>query len=101
MASNDRRSSPSGPKSVSKVVVTVDHGTVTNVTVSAKTFTVTGVRTTDVLMAANSVQKTGLGVAGLNVSAANECSIALVNPTAASITSGTVTYTLVIGRFNV
>jgi len=101
MASNDRRSSPSGPKTISKIVITADHGTVSTVTVATKTAAVTGVRTTDVVLAANCVQKTGLGVAGYAVSAADVVIISLVNPTAASITSGTVTYTLVIGRFDV
>jgi len=102
MASNDRRSSPSGAKTTSKFVITADHGTITTATVATKTATITGLRTTDAILCANAQlgQKTGLAMAGYRVSAANEIEISLANPTGASITSGTVTYTVVLGRFS-
>lgn len=101
MVSLKRRSSPSGPTSQVKVTITKDHGTITNATVAVATMTVTGVKTTDILVGCNSVQKTGLGLANYYVSAANEVTISLFNCTAGSLTSGTVTYMLDIAPYSI
>ena len=98
--STTHRSSPSGPAANRKFTILLDHGTVTAVTVAKATATLTGARTTDLLSAVNSIQKTGLGYAGGRVSGADEIEISLVNPTAGNITSGTVTYTLDLSNYS-
>ncbi len=94
--------SPSGPRAGQKFPgVLFDGGTVATVTVSIKTIAVLGVRATDVLVGCNSVQKTGLAVVASRVPADDVVEILLINPTAASITTGTVTYTFSIQHFNI
>lgn len=98
--STKHRSSPSGPLAGEKLqTVLLDHGSVVAATVNVASVTVASVRTTDVVRAVNSLQKTGLGFAGARISAAGVVDISLVNPTAGAITTGTVTYTLEIGPY--
>lgn len=94
--------SPSGPRAGQKFPgVLFDGGTVSTVTVSIKTISVPGIVSTDVLVAANCVQKTGLAAIPSRVVSDGVAEILLINPTAASITTGTVTYTFSIQHFNV
>lgn len=102
MSAKKARSSPSGPRATQKFDgVLFDGGTVSTVTCSVKTISVPGVKSTDVLTGANSVQKTGLACVPSRVVADDVVEIVLVNPTAASITTGTVTYTFSIDHFSV
>lgn len=96
------RESPSGPVGTQKTEVTaVDHGTITAATVAVATAAVTGVTS---LMAVSAMPvaalKTGLAMGGAQCITDGEVAIYVANPTASPITTGAVTYRLVIHRFS-
>ncbi len=100
--SNKNRASPSGPRASQKFDgVLFDGGTVSTVTVSIKTVSVTGVKAADVLIGVESVQKTGLACVASRIVTDDVVEILFINPTAASITTGTVTYTFCVEHFSV
>lgn len=101
MSSKQQRSGPSGPKGSQKYTFLFDAGTVSTVTVSKTTVAVSGVRTTDVVRCINANMKTGLMLGQGRVVSAGVVEIAISNPTAASITTGTVTYTLEMGFYQI
>ena len=98
--STKRRGAPSGPLATEKVLVEVDHGTITAATVDVATAAVADARTTDTAVAMSlPALKTGLGMAGCRVSTAGEVEIYVANPTAGNLTTGTVTYTVTVFKF--
>lgn len=100
MSSKKTRNSPTGPRASQKFdAVLFDGGTVSTSTTKIVTMTVLGVKATDVLVGINSQQKTGLAAVPTRVLADDVVEFALVNPTAATITTGTVTYTAAILHF--
>lgn len=100
-SSTKNRASPSGPRANQKFTVTFDAGTVTAATVATVTTTVTGVNVTDVLVGANSTQKTGLLCTPSQIPAANVVELKISNPTAGTITVGVVTYVFSVEHFSV
>lgn len=102
MSSKKNRTSPSGGRSSQKFdVVLFDGGTVSTVTCKILTITCTGVKSTDVLIGANSIQKTGLSCVPSRVVSDDVVEIVITNPTAASITTGTVSYTFCVEHFSI
>jgi hypothetical protein len=83
--------------SASKAMGNAGTATVTNVTV-----TVTGITTFDgVLAMPSAAPVAGLAVGVPWASAANEITVPLVNPTAAQIAAGTMTFTVIRYAFTV
>lgn len=102
MPSVKNRNSPSGRVASQKFPgVLFSGGTISTVTVAILTVSVPGVKAaTDVLVGVNSVQKTGLVATPSRIAADDVVEICITNPTAASITTGTVTYTFSIQHFD-
>lgn len=101
MPSTKNRASPSGNRAMQKYPgVVFDGGTVSTVTVAILTVSVLGVRSTDVLIGVNSVQKAGLVAMPSRIPADDVVEICIMNPTAASITTGSVTYTFSVNHYN-
>ena len=101
MPSVKNRTSPSGNSANKKFAgVLFDGGTVSTVTVAILTISVPGVKSTDVLVGVNSVQKTGLSAVPSRIVSDDVLEIAIINPTAASITTGSVTYTFSVNHYN-
>jgi len=98
MTTNCGRGSPSGPRKIRKTTALIDHGACGAAAVTLGTALVAGLKVTDVVQA---VPPTGGLPAGLAVcsaycSVAGTLTIALVNPTAAPVNSGAITYLVVI-----
>ena len=101
MPSVKNRTSPSGNTANRKFAgVVFDGGTVSTVTVAILTVSVPGVKSTDVLIGVNSVQKAGLFASPSRIPADDVVEICITNPTAASITTGSVTYTFSVNHYN-
>lgn len=101
MPSVKNRNSPSGFRANQKFPnVVFDGGTVSTVTVAILTVSVPGVKSTDVLIGVNSVQKAGLFASASRIPADDVVEICITNPTAASITTGSVTYTFSVNHYD-
>lgn len=99
--STKNRASPSGPRATQKFPgVLFDGGTVTTATTAIKTISVPGVKTTDILIGVDCIQKTGLAAVPSRVPADDVLEILLINPTAGTITTGTVTYDFCVEHFS-
>jgi hypothetical protein len=102
MSAKKTRGSPSGPRATQKFDgVVFDGGTITTATVAILTISVPGVKTTDVLTGANSIQKAGLIVTPRSIDVNDVVTIAIANPTVASITTGPVTYTFSVDHYSI
>jgi hypothetical protein len=72
---------------------------VATITTAEQTFTMNGVRASDILVAVCKPTNTaGLGISGHRVTAANTIGISFVNPTAGAIDAASQVYTLVFMR---
>ena len=67
-------------------------------TTSEQTFTVVGLKTTDVVVVNKPSHQTGLGIVGARVSAANTLAITFMNTTGAGIDPSSETYTILAIR---
>lgn len=102
MTTKKNRAYPTGPVSSQKFdVVAFDGGTVTLATVKILTVACVGVKATDMLIAAASVQKAGLVCTPSRVQADGVVEITIANPTAGTITTGTVSYTFCVEHFTI
>lgn len=82
------------------VQITISPAQVSANTTAEQTFTLTGLRTTDIIeTVVKPTHQNGLGITGFRVSAADTLAIGFVNATAGAITpTASQTYTLVIRR---
>lgn len=101
MSRNVRRGSPSGPKATEKLTCSKAMGNAATATVTNVTVTCTGLVTTDmVVVSPSTAPVTGLAVGAPWVSAADQITVPLVNPTAAQIAAGTMTFNVTKVAFN-
>ena len=71
---------------------------VATVSVADQTFTVTGLLTTDRILAINTENGTPCGIVGMRVSAADTLAIKFVNPTGATATPSAGTFKIIVIR---
>lgn len=94
------KGSPSGPEALVKTSVAMALGTVLTAAVSRVTATLTGLRTTDlVVVNPRSTMVANIGLVGARCSAADVIEVSVINPTAGSLTPGAQTLDVVIQRF--
>jgi len=87
----------SNPPQVFIYSVTIDPASVAANSISAQTFTVTGLKTTDDVYVVPGVAT--IGVAGARVSAANTLQVIFINPTASPIDPAASTWKVVAIRY--
>ena len=78
--------------------VTIDAVSVAANTTAEQTFTVSGLKTTDLVLVNKPSLDAGLGIAGCRVSATNTLAITYINATAAPIDPSSESYTVVAIR---
>ena len=79
--------------------VSITPAEVATITCAEQTFTVKGLKTSDVVYVTNGVAQTaGVGICGSRVSAANTLSVNFVNPTAAGVTPAAGVYYVTVMR---
>lgn len=96
------RSSPSGPELARKITVaSFDPASVAANTAVEQSVTVTGVRTTDTILAVapGAALTAGLSLAQARVTAANTVALTFVNSTGSAIDNAAVDLTFTVGRF--
>lgn len=100
--STKNRASPSGPRAAQKFPgILFDGGTVTTATSPEKTISVPGVKTTDILIGVDSIQKTGLACVPSRIPLDDVVAVIFINATAGTITTGTVTYDFAVEHFSI
>jgi hypothetical protein len=82
-------------KNVKVYTQTITPASVGAATVAEQTFTVTGLKTTDMVFVNQAAISNAVGIAGVRVSAADTLAVRFVNPTAGSLTPTAGTWTIV------
>jgi hypothetical protein len=81
--------------------LTINPASVAAVTTAEQTFTVNGLRASDIAISASMLTASaGLGIAGVRVSAENTLALTFVNPTAGAIDAASGLFNVLIARPN-
>ena len=80
------------------IKVTIDPASVATITTAEQTFTVPGLRPTDMVYVSKPALSAGLGVAGARVSANDTLAITFVNPTAGAIDAASEVWSVLVLR---
>lgn len=78
--------------------ITIDPASVATITTAEQTFTVPGVLVGDLAFANKPSCTTGLGLAGVRVTAANTIGVTFVNPTAGGVDAASETWSILVIR---
>jgi hypothetical protein len=95
------RAGASGPDAIRKANVTLGATTINSLTTGTITFPFSGARITDVAsINPKAALTTGLGIAGIRVSAAGVCTLTVMNALATASNLGTLNCDVTIQRFS-